>query len=219
MRIFFTLFLLLVILSDCKKDDNSTPQHGTYHMAATNGSSIRVFAKSGEIKDPAIVDRFTQIDNAEISRVSDHMRTFDTIQIIDGNNARLLEFGKYKDFTYVPISKDFNFYNSDTVSGYSSGEVYSRTLSYEICLYKPIVFSEIVVSSTQGAYQFQYKRRKDYYIEKSNNQLVTPWIVFTYHYAGKHDTYSIQNRLDNNFYKSLQSQDTVVMREYSLSCE
>jgi len=219
MRIFVTILVLAVIFCDCKKGDNSL-QHGiTYHRSANSGGSIRVFGSSGEIIDATIVNRFTQLDDANMTTMGTHLGTLDTIQIVDGNNARLFENGRYSDFAYASISRDFNFYNSDTISGYTYGEVYTRTVNYYLCLYKPIVYVETIASSTAGTYQFLYKGRKEYFIEEKNNQLVAPWIVFYYHFPSGSSAFSIQNRLDKNFYKSLQPRDTVVLREHSLSYE
>lgn len=219
MRVFVACLLLLFVLSYCSKNNNSLQQGVTYHKSGKNALPIRVFSNNGEIKDVATVARFTQLDDLEISRLSNYLGPLDTIQIIDGSKARIFEYGKFSDFTYAAVTNGFNFYSLDTLTLYSPGDVYTRTLSYYICLYKPAVYSENIVSSTAGYYLFQYKTQRQHFIENGNNQLVVPWMIFNHHFSIGSDSYSIQNKLDVNFYKTLQPRDTVVLREYSITYE
>ena len=215
----FLLLMFSCILYSCKKENNSISAGSSYHRAELNGSSIRVFASSGEIKIPSIVNRFTQTDGQTISNIGDHLGGFDSIHIMDGSNATLFEYSTHNQYIYSKVSKDYNFSSKDTFTGYSYGDLFTRSLNYTMSLYKPIVYSETIVSSTAGLYQFQYKGRRQYFIQKDNDRLIAPWIVYTYHNSATVISYTLQNKLDLKFYETLQPRDTIVLKEYSIVYE
>jgi hypothetical protein len=211
--------MLTCAIYSCKKENNSISAGSSYRRTVTNGSSIRVFANTGEIKNQSILNRFTQTDDQMISNVGDHLRGLDSIRILDGSSANLFEYSTYNLYTYSKTSKDYNFSSKDTFTGYSYGDLFTRSLNYTMSLYKPIVYSETIVSSTAGFYQFQYKGRRQYFIQKDKDRLIMPWIVYNDHNSAASITYTLQNKLDQQFYKTLQPKDTIVLKEYSIAYE
>jgi hypothetical protein len=165
------------------------------------------------------LNRFMQTDGQWISNVGDHIGGLDSIRILDGSNAILFEYSTNNQYTYSKISKTYNFSSKDTLTGYSYGDLFTRSLNYTLSLYKPIVYSETIVSSTAGFYQFQYKGRRQYFLEKDKDRLIAPWIVYNDHNSAVTITYSWQNKLDQQFYKTLQPSDTIVLKEYSIVYE
>jgi hypothetical protein len=99
----------------------------------------------------------------------------------------------------------------------SYGEVYSRTLAYNIGQLKPEVFSEKLVSSTGGNYLFNYMIRDKFVFRSFDEQLAAPVVGFGLHSRG--DQYMSQSGRINNivqpdFYESLVAGDTVTIQEF-----
>jgi hypothetical protein len=210
---------LLLFFHSCKKE-NLIDAGNTFHRTKSEpAGSIRVFARSGEVTNPSIVQRFEIQDSALISFYARGSGSFDTIRILDNHEARLFQYS-YTNYSYNVHFNELKFTGKDTTTGFSYLEVYSRTLSYFLALYKPEIYREYVVSSTAGAYNFGYRSRNEYRLLKDNEKLKAPWIVALLHNkAFGIRAHWLQNKLDPNFYQQLAEKDTVVLSEHFLFYE
>ena len=179
---------------------------------------IRVFARSGEITDGSIIQRFEIRDSSSINFYSDR-NGVDTIRILDNHEARLSD-PAYANYTYKMYLNEVKFIGKDTTTEYTSAEVYSRTMYYYLAYHKPEIFKEYAVSSTAGAYTFGCRTRNEYRFVKNNDKLKSPYIVALLHpYGFGTRAYWLQNKLDPNFYQHLADRDTIVLREHFIMYE
>ena len=210
---------VLIYFHSCKKEnfiDSGDAFHRTKSEAA---GSIRVFARSGEITNPTIVQKFELYDSAAIALYATARNGLDTIRILDNHEARLHEYS-YSNYSYSVHLNEVIFTGKDTASGFSFQEVYTKTLFYLLALHKPEIFKEYAVSSTAGAYNFGYTTRKEYRLLKENEKLKAPWVVALLHSNSFGIRgYWLQDKLDPDFYQHLSEKDTVVLRENFLLYE
>lgn len=66
----------------------------------------------------------------------------------------------------------------DTSAGYSDTDEFTRSPSYYIAKFNPEVYSEYLISSTRGFYQFGYTSRERLILDRTSAQLGDPSIVF-----------------------------------------
>ena len=212
------LLCLLIIFHSCKKE-NLIDSGNTFHRTKSEPAGfIRVFARSGEITNSSIVQRWEYNDTSNINFFAGRT-SLDTIRILDNGEARLFHFS-YSNYNYRVRINELKFTAKDTITQYSFLEVYTRTLPYFLSLYKPEVYKEYVISSTAGGYSFAYRTLNEYRLVKDNGHLKAPWIVALLHTKTfGTTTFVLQNKMDANFYQYLNESDTVVLREYSISYE
>lgn len=214
------LFLCLFIFFHSCKKENLIDAGNTFHRTKSEAvGSIRVFARSGEVTNPSIVQRFEVDDSAIISFYAKGGSSFDTIRISDNHEARLFQYS-YANYNYNVQFNEVKFTGKDTTTGYSYLEVFTRTLYYYLAFYKPEIFKEYMTSSTGGGYNFAYRTRNEYRLLKDNDKLKAPWLVALLHNKALGiRAYWLQNKLDPDFYQQLGEKDTVVLREHFLFYE
>jgi hypothetical protein len=205
--------LCLIIFISCKKEHTSLEYPSSYHRVNVNDLSFRVFAASSEITDPAIVKRFNASDSSTISY---YQFMLDTIRILDNVSAVLVERYSYEKYFYSISGKNIRLESVDTLKYSSSGEVFTRTLNYQIGQYKPTVFEEYLISSTAGLYTFGYKFRNQLNLEKDKDQLRASWLVFVTHKGTGSYYTGLQNKLDPKFFKWIGANDTITVKEFSV---
>ena len=210
-----------VAWSACKKDDaTGFDRAAVYHKTSTEpAGDVRVFAQSGELNTPAIVSRFTAADSTLIHDVSGILFSMssDSIQMQDNENAKIRESSGYADYKVTSSGGDLIFTGKDTSTNTSIGEVYSKSIPYYISLYKPAIYSEYIISSTRGNYVFGYTTKNQLVLTQQSNRLVAPWIFLIDHSSGSRTfAFTVQNKADFSFYRSLAATDTVVLHEYSV---
>jgi len=103
---------------------------------------------------------------------------------------------------------------TDTSIGYSYGDEFTRSPAYYIGQFKPEVYSEFLVSSTRGDYQFGYITREKFILKKTVGQLVAPFILFTLHRNQLQYWGYVNNILQDDFYKKISAADTLTLKEY-----
>ena len=222
MKLFRAILLPCVILAfySCKKENTKLASDSVYHKTIKEGYAIRVFARSGEINQPSIVNRFLDLDSAWISYLAQYLGYLDTIRVVDDEYAKLFESAHYKDYSYLFRGRDIRFTSRDTFMGYNNGEVFTKSINYKISTFKPVVFYEYLVSSTAGNYQFGYAGRREFFATADGDKLRIPWIVLVVHTSSTNrESHTIQNKPDFNFYQSIAANDTAVLREYSIIYE
>ncbi len=95
------------------------------------------------------------------------------------------------------------------------GEVFTRSLPYNIGQIKPVVYSEFIQSSVRGYYNFGFIGREKFVVEQSGNELTAPIINFTLH-SGNSSFDFVNNILQPYFYKNLSVGDTLTLKEYQI---
>jgi len=218
------LFILFFIFSSCKKDDIFTIEPASAFVKSSKEKIgiLRVFTANGEIKDQSILNRFNGWDSASLRYISDNLfpnpNRMDTIRFVDSKNARILEDYAYTDFLVTQQESDFVLSGKQTIHYTLYGDLFTKSPGYLISQYKPPVYAEYLISSTGGNYLFGYDTRKEYVLTSENGILKAPWILMITHYkAGYILYYSVSNKPDFNFYKSLNTGDTVVLQQYTIN--
>lgn len=211
---------LLVVLA-CKKDNSSAPLEPSsiYHKTSiATTSSPRLFALSGEITNTAIVNRFKDYDNSWLNSMSAQLfpnkGTIDSIRVQQGGDMAVFDNFQYQAYSAKQSGNKITLTGKDTIRAMSYYEVYTRTLPYNMALYKPPVFSETLVTSTRGLYGFEYTTLHQIHLEQEQNAIRAPWILGVAHNAVGSSSLRVQNKLDINFYKSLAAGDTILLQEY-----
>lgn len=218
------LIILFFIFFSCKKDDVFTIEPASVFIKSSKEKTgvVRVFAGNGEIKDQSILNRFNGSDSFSLKYMSDYLfpnpNRLDTIRFVDSKNARIFEDYSYTDFSVIQQKSDFVLSGKQPIHYSLYGDLFTRSPGYLISQYKPPVYAEYLVSSTGGNYIFGYDSRKEYVLTSENGILKAPWILMIAHYkAGYTLHYSVSNTPDFNFYKSLNTGDTVVLQQYSIN--
>jgi hypothetical protein len=220
-RFLFALFLSLVIFS-CE-DDDPEPFHypATYTRLVVEAvGAIRVFDKTGELTSPTVIQHYTEGDtsffNAGLRYYTQYTGLIDTVKFADATHGTLMQgYSKHE----CTIQSDGGLLilsdNVITNNCCTGGEVYSRTLNYNLGQVKDDVYSESIRSSTGGNYLFDYSVRRKFVLRKQNGKLIAPVIVYRLHaygndYAGSGN---LNNVLEPDFYKVLRDGDVLTMIE------
>jgi hypothetical protein len=213
--------LLILFTISCKKDNSSAPLEplSVFHKnSIATASPVRVFALSGEITNTAIVNRFTNYDNSWLDDLSHQLfpekGRMDTIRVQQGGDMAVFDNYHYQTYGVEQSGNRITLTGKDTIRAMSYYEVFTRTLPYNVALYKPPVFSETLVTSTRGLYGFEYTTLQQIHLENEQPAIRAPWILGVIHNAVGSNSLRVQNKLDINFYKSLAAGDTIVLREY-----
>ena len=165
---FLVLLLLGIVIFSCRKnDDSSITYPSVYQKSGLKAAgSLRLFSLNGEIRDPEILSRFNLLDSANFTIYSEYIRdnqeTMRSIQLSDPQHAIM-------NVSYDPknclVTRDRSLMiltATDTSIGYSEADEFTRSPSYYIGQIKPEVYSEYLISSTRGFYQFGYTGRENF---------------------------------------------------------
>jgi hypothetical protein len=223
---FFVAVSLLLAVISCKKDGSfplNTPAV-YYKTSKLQTSATRVFTLSGEIKIPSLIYRFENLDSSYLIALSNQLFPYkgrvDSIRVKDAKNIDVNDAYQYKPYKAVSRGNQITLTAKDTTTDFSNNEVYTRTIHYNIGLYKPPVFQEYLFSSVRGVYVFGYTTLNQLHLKTEGDRLRLAWIIGTIHYTnGSTNVISIQNKIDLNVNKSLAAGDTVVVREYAVFYE
>lgn len=217
------LIILFFIFSSCKKDEIFTIEPASVYIKSSKEMTggLKVFAGNGEIKDQSILNRFIGSDSAWFRYISDNLfpnsNRMDTIRFVDSGNAAIFDDYRYTDFLITRQKSDIVLSGKQTLQYTVSGELFTKTPGYWIMQYKPPVYAEYLISSTAGSYIFGYDSRKQFILTSDNGILKAPWILMITHYKVGYVVYSsVSNKPDFNFYKSVNTGDTVVLQQYSV---
>lgn len=218
-----TVFLLVIFLS-CSKDGTAfLNSPGIYFKDnITLTSETRVFTSTGQVKNSNIVQRFDSKDSAFYGAFRNEVYFYrgkmDSLKVTSSGIMEVNDNYQYRSYEVTSKGKNITLTARDTTAGYSYEEVYTRTLLYYLGFYKPPVFSEYLVSSTRGQYQFGYSTLQQYYLVQQDNLFNVHWVFAIAHKAnGSTNFLRLQNKADLNFYKKLNTGDTVTIREYELT--
>jgi hypothetical protein len=217
------VFAFIAVLS-CSKDGASLLNSpSTYFKSRIDGvGTIRVFTNTGEVKTAGTVNRFKAIDSNWYTTLTNDLIIYrgklDSFRIIDPKNMGVNDNFLYSSYSVTAKGENITLTAKDTTTGIVYDEVFSRNLYYHLSFYKPLVFNEYLFTSTGGFYGFQYSTLKQFFLIQGDNLLKVPWVLAVVHKAnGSIKPVQLQNKADFNFYKNLNTGDTVSIREYEIS--
>lgn len=220
--LFFLLVCFLYLFS-CRKED--TVIQVSYPSVYTKSelritSAFRVFSSQGEINTPSIISRFSESDTSFLSYIANSLLTrqgwIDTIQFSAPPQAKVTYHYYAINCLVSPESGKIILSRTDTSNGFTGGEVLRKTLAFNMGLIKPEVYSEYIYSSTGGNYLFGYTAKEKFVFTEYEKQLSAPVILFKLRKDGVSQYDYTNNILPTNFYKTLQTGDTLSIWECSI---
>ncbi|HEX6893494.1 MAG TPA: hypothetical protein VF141_22435 [Chryseolinea sp.] len=99
-----------------------------------------------------------------------------------------------------------------------AGEVFTRSLPYQLVRLKPEVHTEFIQSSSGGNYSFGFTGRRKYVLKESYGKLIAPLILYTRH-SEKFESGFVNNVLQRDFYSNLDPGDTLSVMEFQIHFE
>jgi hypothetical protein len=223
-RSILVIFIAIIFFSSCKKDDEFLiePSSLYYKSSIEMLGSMKMYTGNGEIKDPLIIYKYYGLDSAWfISRrkiLFPERGRMDTIRFIDPENARIYDYYSYRDYSITKQNSDLLVTSKSNIQLLISNDVFSKSPMYWINQYKPPVYSEYISSSTGGNYVFGYDTKYLFVLSPAKGIVKANWIIMTVRTPNNNfQVYSIQNKPDLNFYRSMAATDTVVLQQYVVS--
>jgi len=216
-------FVVLLFFS-CKKDEIEVVDNsGTYTFQKVEIGSIKLYSKSGEIKDLKTIIMFLNVHDSSnlwfIQKLDSNITlgTVPKITIKQNNQVKLSsEWGD----TATYIIKDYNgiqcFESIDTTSYYfQGGSSYVTSKQTSMFLYKPI-YSETIYFP--GAHQIKTKSCK--YLFLSKNKIAYPILTYFYFWStpqnerhGYNCVSGLNNVFNEEYIKVLNSTDTIAVQQ------
>ena len=220
---FATLFLTIC---GCKKDGQvgNVMYDSPYAVYGSKGpEKVRVFTHSGEILAPGLLSYYTVKD---IDQLKDYVNMMvaghqgiDTIRISANQEATTFETYSRSIYKVNKGKNRLELSTKDTLTGYSYFDQYSKTLPYLMSELKPLVFNEYLYSSVPE-YTFGYKAIEKLVVIPKNDELEIPLLTFAWYKkqgaSSGNYFYNKYNLLDPQFYKTMLSGDTVVLKETTI---
>lgn len=219
-RSFIVIFIAIIFLCSCKKDDQFSiePSSLYYKSSIEMRGSMKMYTRDGEIKDPLILYKYYGLDSAWFTSRSQTLfpgrGRMDTVRFIDSEKARIYDYS-YRDYSITKQNSDLLLSSKSNIQLLISGDVFSKSPMYWINEYKPPVYSEYISSSTGGNYVFGYETKYLFVLSPVKGTVKANWIIMTVRSPKNNfQVYSIQNKPDFNFYRSMTATDTVVLQQY-----
>jgi hypothetical protein len=212
------IFICCYAFVSCKKDDASRPlQIGEYTSdKAGDFSSVRLFAKSGEIKDQNLINAYKVKFAKDLNPANSGGAIADTFTVLDENNAK---YGS-RNFSVSKMDNFYQFTTKDTVTIFGQlDQVY-----YNIVKYKPYYISTPIPSSTGSNYLTTTLGY--YYASTTPNGLVFPMInvirfatlappVIGGNYM-YYNNYKVNNVFDDKFPVNILTSDSVLVQTFNV---
>lgn len=218
---FFLVLTGYFLIYSCKKETAIQINYNyTYQKTGSAAAGpIRVFARTGEIRDYKIVKKITILDSADFTSVGYDWGFNQLMMNCSFSNAGqgvVTNYYTSENCTSIQVNGYLRLNGSNNITGYSGGDIYTHSFLYNIVQMKPIVFNQYLASSTNGNYQFEYTGLQTYIFTQWQHQLVAP--VFLYAVRSNNYYYSgyFNNIPDYNFFKQIPVGDTLILQEFYL---
>jgi hypothetical protein len=204
----------------CKKDSNSFSYPSLYYANGIKDiQPVRAFTANGEIKNKAVTDRIETTNNFFLTQeaLKSSKPVFDSIQFSSASEATLIGLiNNY--YRIVELSQSGNDLTLTALSAYPTER--DTTVSWEIALsslYYPALYSN--KRNPSGPF-YWYDFTEQYFAKlTSTDELIIPSMITMVPMSPVSTLISgpINNRFNPGFnFKLLASNDTFVVREYSL---
>jgi len=214
------VLVLCLFCWSCSKSSDQISYQSVYHKTAiTSPSAYTLYSNQGQITDPAILSRFYALDSPLLTFYSQayiqSAYLLDSIMFTDPLHAKLFHNSEWINCDVGEQLPKFILTRISTSSYTTFPDQYSQSVPYLICLYKPEVDNEWLISSTGGINTFGYTTREKYLYKLSGDQLCAQLLFFTEHHPYL-QTGSVVNFQDQSFYQSIAEGDTVSVQSFSL---
>lgn len=224
MRYFLAVLLLLLFASCAKNADGISVSYNSRYFKdkAVAIGSIRLFARSGEIKDADAVSRYTASDSNYYKYFPDRIlglgELLDTVVIKNRDTALINLTGTPNKYLVTYQPGKLVLVSAQLATGYTYNETYSRSFDYYANESRPVISDEYILSSTGGFYQFGYVCRPKYVLTQASNGKVAAPVVAFFQHKSNGDNYAVyfNGSLQQGFYEQIPSGDTVSLQEFQL---
>ncbi len=212
--LFVIIFIGLYAFVSCKKDDAPRPlQSGTYFYNRVGDiSSVRMFTKSGEVKDQNLINTYKVKYARQLNADSLRGSSADSLLVIDESNVKIGN----KPYAVTKIDNYYQFRSIDTVR--YRGDI--DKVSYNIGKYKPY-YSSFPIAMANGLSNvittFYYN-----YVAVTADGLAIPKINYVDFYSGSNGSYyysslaGLNNVFDDKFPVNILNKDTLIVQTYNL---
>lgn len=229
MKKLFKLLYITLLLISCKHEE-VVDITGTYTSQNVEIGTIKLYSKSGEIKDPNTINKFINVHDSSLhyfAQNSDWNNDFKNngkIIILPTNEVKLLNFGdsaiynlkNYNQIQYLE-SKDTTKYSLKKYFSFNE-DLHSKPFYERMLMYNPIYSDTVVLPSTSAIY-LAIRLKECKYIILSKNNIKYP--LLTYHYfQSRHYSSRAEKNINNVFneatIKELNETDTIAIQQINL---
>ena len=217
-RLITVSFFLLLFFS-CNKENDFDVSYGSlyYKSEAQKVPVVHYYNQNGEINNTSIPSFWIQDDTAYSTYLLGlqlQPGRFDTIKFLSQQEAVIKIYSTETKYTTANDGGNMILTSKDNISGYSSGDEYTKSPPYYSVKYKTEVASEWIRSSVRGDYIFGYLGKSKAVVDKSGDKLVLPFLFIRQRRGGFiRGAYMENNLLQPDFYKNIMAGDTIVIME------
>jgi len=220
----YLLFALLFI-SSCKKEEIFEIESSSSFIKSSKETIgiVRVFTGNGEVTDQYIVQRHINLNSTAFNSISNSLLSatgrMDTIKFTDSKNAKVYDNYRYADYAVTQQKNDIILSGTQVIHSGHYGDLFTKSPAYQVCQYLPPIYAEYLISSTAGNYYFGYDTKNQFVLNSEKGVLQASYIIMMVNYpvAYSSRSYTVQNKPDFNFYKSLTPADTVVLQQFAVN--
>ena len=219
-----TLCWLLIV--SCNKGVDVPYNVGYHKKDVIPAGGFRLFARSGEIKDENIVNRFLGLDSLQINYVPRGIMTnhgfLDSIRLISAIYTSVFQYGTEIHCNTLIDGAKIILTDTVTATGIYPYDLYTKSFGYNALEDKPVVYAEYIYSSTRGFYQFAVDFQPKFILTnsgqgKSGRKITAPIVVYVQHSANYYYSMEFANgKFTADFYNQIPIGDTVSLQEFAV---
>jgi hypothetical protein len=222
---YFSAVILLLLAASCSKNaaNVNVSYNSLYYKDNVQATGkIKLFARAGEIKDAAILNRFEGTDSNYYSIVPDRVmmdrELLDTVIVKNHDSAILKVYSTLNSFGVINQPGKLVLTAAQSLTGIQYYETFSYSFNYYARQIKPVILNEYLISSTGGIYEFAYVYYPKYVLtQASNGRLAAPAVAFFQHKAnGENYAGYFNGNLQPGFNQQIPAGDTVSVAEYQI---
>ena len=222
MKYLFGTILLLLFATSCNKNAaniNILYNRQYFKQTIENVGKMRLFVRSGEIKDAPIVNRFWANDSNYYKylpkSIMDDRGFLDTILLQSRDTAIISAYYLQNKFSVTNQPGQLLLTANQSTTNVQNDETFSQSFNYYARQVKPTIIDEYLLSSAGGHYYFGYVFTPKYVLtQASNASLAAPVVAFFQHKAnGANYPDYFNGSLGPGFNQQIPVGDTVSLTE------
>lgn len=226
LNLFLYLSSTLLLLSACKKDDDSPVSYpSTYHSARFESvSKVKLYTQAGEVTSPAVIDDYSQRYGENFlykDGISTHPSPADTIQLQSKNAAQFTEGTRTSSYKPARRGEVLYFIPADTAVNYVQSS-YDFEMVVAMGKHKPL-YQQVIPLSWATGYDFRHDVLMERFATVKGKQLVFPLLnyVFTRRSATSFsiNKHVLNNTFDPSALQLLKPGDTLAVQELQVVFE
>jgi hypothetical protein len=214
--LFAGIFISCSVFVSCKKDhDPQSLQSGKYNSDKVGDlGSVRMFTKSGEIKDQNLINTYKARFGTLLDPVKASSSISDSFFVMDENNVKIAG----RELEVTRMDNYYQFRSKDTLN--SLGQLDS--VVYNVVKYKPYFNSIPIV--TAGGYSYLNRTFQYYYASTNSSGLAFPMITAIHFsnvqvsgnvYYGNISAYRLNN-VNNDKFPTNTLKDTLLVQTFNV---